>query len=208
MAHLPPSAFGFLPCGRADDGFVPPACRGAGPGSGCVGRSQCLLASKENVMRRILVAVDGTPASREAARTALEFAEHLCQRVTFVHVLPARMAEKPGEAPEFAAFENACEEYAEELLKEACVSAGKRAWSVNSQIAHGEPAAVISALAADEDVDLVIVGARERGSLVRTLLGSVSGELVSRCPKPVMVVPERSSTTKAQPALAAAGADQ
>ncbi|WP_224369106.1 universal stress protein [Hyalangium versicolor] len=159
-------------------------------------------------MRRILVAVDGTAASREAARTALEFAERLCHRVTFVHVLPHRVADEPGEAPEFAAFESACEQYAEDLLKEACSDAGPRSWSVTTQVEHGDPATVISTLAAAEDVDLVIVGARTRGTLARALLGSVSGELMSRCPKPVLVVPERSISTETVSALARAASDR
>jgi nucleotide-binding universal stress UspA family protein len=51
---------------------------------------------------------------------------------------------------------------------------------------------VLTSLAEAEDVDMVIVGARARGSLTRMLLGSVSAELLSRCSKPVLVVPERS----------------
>jgi nucleotide-binding universal stress UspA family protein len=150
-------------------------------------------------MRRILVAVDGSPASQEAALTALQYAEHLGRRVTFVHVLPGRVAGDTGVAPEFAAFECACEQYAQELLKEKCSGAGGRAWSADALVAHGEPVAVLTALAKEEDVDMVIVGARARGSLARALLGSVSSELLSRCSKPVLVVPER-SLSAARPA--------
>lgn len=150
-------------------------------------------------MGRILVAVDGTQASREAAKLALEFAEPLELGVTFVHVLPERVAEEPGEAPEFAAFENACEQYADDLLKETCLTLGDRSCAASSQVEHGDPAEVLSTLAAAEDVELVIVGTRERGPLARSLLGSVSGELMCRCPKPVLVVPERSIPADLQP---------
>jgi nucleotide-binding universal stress UspA family protein len=143
-------------------------------------------------MRRILVAIDGSPASQEAALTALEYAERLGRQVTFVHVLPGRVSEEAGEAPEFAAFESACEQYAEELLRETCTSTARRPASANTLVAHGEPVAVLSALAEAEDVDMVIVGTRARGTLTRALLGSVSAELLSRCSKPVLVVPERS----------------
>jgi nucleotide-binding universal stress UspA family protein len=150
-------------------------------------------------MRRILVAVDGTQASREAARMALEYARGLHSQVTFVHVLPERVAEEAGDAPEFAAFERACEQYAEALLEEACANTDNCPRSVSTLVAHGEPAAVLSTLAKDEDVDLVIVGARARGPLARTLLGSVSGELMCRCPKPVLVVPERAPQEREPP---------
>lgn len=123
---------------------------------------------------------------------ALEYAERLGRQVTFVHVLPGRVAEEAGEAPEFAAFERACERYAEELLRETYSSTVRRPWSANTLVAHGEPVAVLSALAEAEDVDMVFVGTRARGTLARALLGSVSAELLSRCSKPVLVVPERS----------------
>lgn len=150
-------------------------------------------------MRRILVAVDGTQASREAASVALEYAEHLCMRVTFVHVLPARVADQEGDAPEFAAFEAACEKYAAQLLRQACFARGSRSWRADTRVAYGDTVATLCELADEEDVDLVIIGTRARGPLARTLLGSVSGQLLSRCSKPVMVVPEGAAHVAAQP---------
>ena len=157
-------------------------------------------------MRRILVAVDGTEASREAASTALEYAEHLCMQVTFVHVLPPRVAEQEGDAPEFAAFEAACEKYASQLLRKACFSRGSRSWRADTLVVHGETVATLCELAKEPNVDLVIIGTRPRGPWARSLLGSVSGQLLSRCPKPVMVVPERAAHAAAQPEATAAQA--
>ena len=67
-------------------------------------------------------------------------------------------------------------------------------------ILRGEPARAISRAAEAPDVELVIVGARGRGRVARTIFGSVSDALVRRCPKPVMVVRE---DTALQPAAAA-----
>jgi len=149
-------------------------------------------------MRRILVAVDGTSASREAARTALEYAEHLCMQVTFVHVLPERVAEQEGDAPEFAAFEAACEQYAAQLVRQACFARGGRSWQADTRVVHGEPVDALCELAREPDVDLVIIGTRARGPVARVLMGSVSGQLLSRCSKPVLVVPERPAQPQAQ----------
>lgn len=150
-------------------------------------------------MRRILVAVDGTQAAHEAARVALEYAARLGARVTFLHVLPPRVAGQAGEAPEFEAFEEACEAYARKLVAEV-LSLGEQAGTrADSAVAHGEPTAAILTAARAEDVDLVIVGARHRGPLARTLLGSVSAELMALCPKPVMVVPEQLRHAESQP---------
>jgi nucleotide-binding universal stress UspA family protein len=150
-------------------------------------------------MRRILVAVDGTEASHEAASTALEYAEHLCMQVTFVHVLPPRVAGQEGDAPEFAAFEAACEQYAAQLLRKACFARGSRSWRADTRVVHGETVSTLCELAQEPDVDLVIIGTRPRGPWARTLLGSVSGQLLSQCTKPVLVVPERATHAAAQP---------
>jgi nucleotide-binding universal stress UspA family protein len=60
----------------------------------------------------------------------------------------------------------------------------------DTAVAHGDPTQAIVHAASAQDVDLVIVGARHRGPVARPLLGSVSAELIARCPKPVLVVPE------------------
>lgn len=148
-------------------------------------------------MRRILVAVDGTQASHEAARVALEYAGRLDARVTFLHVLPPRVAEWTGDAPDYSAFEKVCEDYAEQLMAEVLQLGGVAGPRTDTEVEYGDPSEVILAAALAEDVDLLIVGARERGSVVRTLLGSVSADVVARCSKPVMVVPERMRSAEA-----------
>ncbi|MBZ4416262.1 universal stress protein [Myxococcus sp. RHSTA-1-4] len=139
-------------------------------------------------MRRILVAVDETEASRDAARMAVEYAERLGARLTFVHVLPP---DSSLEVPEFADFERACEARAAQLLEEACQLTGIPHPQADLQVRHGDPVEVLCAAALAEDVDLVMTGTRERGPLARALLGSVAMRLVSQCSKPVLVVPHR-----------------
>lgn len=149
-------------------------------------------------MRRILVAVDGTRASHSAAQTALDYAVRLGARVTFLHVLPAQVAGVAGEAPDFASFESACEGYAQELLDEAARLGGTAGLSIHTTVEYGDPAEAILTAARAEDVDLVILGSRDRGPLARMLLGSVSSDLIARCAKPVMVVPERSVSVESE----------
>jgi nucleotide-binding universal stress UspA family protein len=146
-------------------------------------------------MRRILVAVDETFASREAARTAVEYAERLGARLTFLHVLPPRVSDDRGlgDAPEFAAFERACAREAQRLVQDACGLMGTRQPEADTRVCYGEPVDALCLAAEAPDVDLVITGTRERGALARALLGSVAARLVSRCCKPVLVVPERSA---------------
>jgi nucleotide-binding universal stress UspA family protein len=147
-------------------------------------------------MRRILVAVDGTRASSGASHLALEYAARLGARVTFLHVLP----EQAGDAPDFAAFESACRTYAEQLVGEAAKRGGASGPSTATAVEYGDPVEVLLGAAKAEDVDLVVIGTRDRGPLARTLLGSVSAALIARSPKPVMVVPERLSPAEPSPA--------
>lgn len=55
-------------------------------------------------------------------------------------------------------------------------------------LADGDPAARL--LAAADDLDLLVLGGRARGPVLRRLLGSVADEVVRRAPCPVLVVPE------------------
>jgi len=141
------------------------------------------------MMRKILVAVDGTTVAREAARVGLELAERLSARVTLLHVLPPSLAEE-GSAPEFAAFEQACEQYARELLEEVLLLTGRPGPRIDTVVLHGEPASAIIQEAEAKDFDLVVLGTRARGALARTLLGSVADEVIRHCHRPVLVVPE------------------
>ncbi|HEX8435262.1 universal stress protein [Archangium sp.] len=147
-------------------------------------------------MRRILVAVDSSPVAREAARVGLELAEGVGAQVTLVHVLPTTVAE--GETADFAAFERACEDYAAGLLAELRHLTGRSGPATDLAVLHGEPVEAICQAAAAAEVDLVIVGTRSRGTLARTLLGSVADTLLKRCPKPLMVVPEAPKQVRAR----------
>lgn len=146
-------------------------------------------------MQRILVAVDGTPVAREAARVGLDLANRMRMRVTLVHVLPPH-----GESgSDFAAFERACEIYASELLEEVRQETGLQGPPTDIAVLHGEPAEAIAQAAEAEDVHMVILGTRARGALARTLLGSVADALLPRSPKPVMVVPESPKRVRVSP---------
>jgi len=156
---------------------------------------------RKHRMRRILVAVDETEASRDAARMAVEYAERLGARLTFLHVLPERVsgAGSSQDAPEFADFERACEVHAARLLEEVCQLTGSPLPLVDTQVRYGDPVEALCTAAQADDVDLVMTGTRERGPLARALLGSVALRLVSQCCKPVLVVPHRQAPLGSHP---------
>jgi nucleotide-binding universal stress UspA family protein len=151
-------------------------------------------------MRRILVAVDGTPVAREAARVGLELAERLGARVSLLHVLPPSLEEH---AEEFEAFEQACEQYARDLLQEMRLVTGRAGPPTETRVARGEPSPAILRTADEVEADLVVLGTRDRSRVARTLLGSVADEVVRRSTRPVLVVPESAQRARAEQEQAA-----
>jgi nucleotide-binding universal stress UspA family protein len=59
------------------------------------------------------------------------------------------------------------------------------------RVAAGDPAEAVARIAAEEAVDLIVVGAR-RGLRARTLRSLLAGDLAATAPCPVLVAPPRS----------------
>ena len=138
-------------------------------------------------MRRILVAVDGSEPSLNAARMAWDIGSRMGARVTLIHariplVYPPEMGWVPG--PE---MEKAQEAYTQEVLRRAVNHLGSAA-NVDTVSVLGSPAEAIAELARTENADLVVIGSRGRGAVARVLLGSVADRLVHICERPVLIV--------------------
>jgi nucleotide-binding universal stress UspA family protein len=139
-------------------------------------------------MKSFLVGVDGSPESDVATKKAMELAKALGARLVLAHV----SAGEGGVAAAYAAAAGVTDmiehDYAPALLAQAerdCRAAGVPSDTSSGQ---GPIAETLAAIAAHEDVEMVIVGHRGRGAVARTLLGSVADRLlqVSHCP--VLVV--------------------
>ena len=105
-------------------------------------------------VRKILVAFDGTEAAYRALEQAVESAQTLDAQIDVVTVLQ----------PEVAAAHQA------EMLID-------RGFDPEIHTPVGDPAAQIARIANDGEYDVVYLGTRGRGSLVRALEGSVSGKV-------------------------------
>lgn len=140
-------------------------------------------------MKRILVGVDGSKESREAARLAAELAR-ATESLLVIATSVAPVIPLEG-APELIAQEQEEErkerEQAKELVKDVAASIGEGV-KVETLVASGAPAIALADLARSGEVDLVVVGHRGRSAVARALLGSVADRLVQISPKPVLVV--------------------
>jgi nucleotide-binding universal stress UspA family protein len=61
---------------------------------------------------------------------------------------------------------------------------------VGTVLEYGTPQHLLAEYAAEQGVDLVVVGTRGRGALSAMLLGSVAGEILAAVPCDILVVRE------------------
>lgn len=158
--------------------------------------------------KSIVVGYDGTHTSREALTWALHSAQQRGLLVTVVHVLTPASAVLVGyPSPALAQPEN-FEPFAEALLQEAAELAAETLpdVTVTTELITGYPAAGL--LSTLEHADRVVLGSRGLGTFSELLLGSVSLELASRAPCPVVVIrPRTISDHQGLPAGVVVGVD-
>jgi nucleotide-binding universal stress UspA family protein len=117
--------------------------------------------------RKVLVALDGSAASRNAARAAAD----AFPQATLVAATIRHGHERLGEA-----------EVARELA-----DAGVEAARHELRTAEGNPAEELLALARNEEVDLVAAGRRGHGPLHELLVGNVAEKLLQLAPCPLLL---------------------
>ena len=146
---------------------------------------------------RIVCGVDGSEHARHAAITALGLADRLGARLTLLHVTPTRtlvpvdslpMTVDPSVYPRSAALAFSESEAAFDSLSPEFTTA-----NADREVRLGQPAVVLTEVAADCNAELIVVGSRGRGAWRSAVLGSVSSEVARCAPCPVMIVPERAA---------------
>ncbi|MDB5895415.1 MAG: universal stress protein UspA [Rhodoferax sp.] len=138
---------------------------------------------------KILLPVDGSDVSLEAVRQAIRMArEGLRVQLVLANVQePAHLYEMMMN-PDPALIERASAEAGADALRGGetlLVSAGL---DYETEVAIGDPAHTIVDIVERFGCDLIILGARDQGSLRSALLGSVAQEVLHASQVPVMVV--------------------
>jgi nucleotide-binding universal stress UspA family protein len=143
---------------------------------------------KEETMKRILIATDGSPAATEAVEFGLELAAEQDATVTFVKVIPMPDWERDlGHGPAGPVPSSTTPaDYA--ALNDACAVADERGIAANSELIAGDPVDVIVSLADSIEADMIVIGSRGRGAVAAALLGSVSRGVLHSTRRPVVVV--------------------
>jgi nucleotide-binding universal stress UspA family protein len=137
--------------------------------------------------RSIVCGVDGTRASRWAARVAGEFARALDRTLVLVHVAEDRPTFPYGDIRLRELSRREAIEAATPMLERTAAAASDV--STEIKVVFGDPANALIAAAHDADAELMVVGSRGRGPIASMMLGSVSAQLAAVAPCPVVVVP-------------------
>jgi nucleotide-binding universal stress UspA family protein len=140
------------------------------------------------VMKRILVAVDGSEPSLKAARMAADVALRFGSKLTLVHVVPKLLLPPDVYGLTLAEVEKEHRAYADRLLENAVASLEEPGLEISTSVLYGSPAEAIAEEAAASDVGMLVVGSRGHGAVARMFLGSVSDRIIHISPKPVLVV--------------------
>ncbi len=140
------------------------------------------------MMKRVLVAVDGSESSLKAVRMAAEVAGRFQARLTLVHVVPRLLLPPDVYGLTIATVGKEHRAYADGVLSKARAVLEDEALDVSTTVLFGAPAEAIAEEAAADDVSMVVVGSRGHGAVARMFVGSVSDRLVHISPKSVLVV--------------------
>ncbi|HEX5069268.1 MAG TPA: universal stress protein [Vicinamibacterales bacterium] len=142
-------------------------------------------------IKRILVPTDFSEPAHAALRLATTFAQEFGSRLYLLHVIPEPYTFPYG--PELSTVPMTdilaqAEEGAREHLDKLAASTALPPDRLVTRALIGTPVDQVLALAAEEDIDLIVLGTHGRGMVGHLLLGSVAERVVRRSPVPVLTV--------------------
>lgn len=148
----------------------------------------------QDPFRRILVATDFSPESGDALRYAASLAQHGAAALILVHVVePLPVAHQPmvERAFDVTAYHASLREAAKTELHGWAPDYVRLGCDTEDVVVLGKPYVEVLRIAAERDVDLIVLGVHGRGALDRLVFGSTTEHLVRRASCPVLTVRPR-----------------
>ena len=143
------------------------------------------------MIRKILIATDGSEHAQRALHYAKESALKWNSELIIVTVVPpisSLLVPTPGFNIEkyMSELENA---YHNVLIKaEEYLNKNSPEIKTYIRLGKGRPANIIIKIAEKENVDLIVMGSRGYGSITGWILGSTSRHVVEHCTKPILII--------------------
>ena len=145
--------------------------------------------------RKILGAYDGTPQSKEALDWAIDLSLPSKAQVCVAKVIEAMSIGEmttlyeAGSSDDLVAYIEEVKETDRRLLEDAMATVGQRKGvAITTALLNGNIAAALIKYAKENDMDMIVAGTKGHGVLEGLLMGSVTRNLVSLSPLPVLVV--------------------
>lgn len=145
-------------------------------------------------MNRLLVPLDGSALAETALPSALGLARRLEAEVHLISIVsdlpPVPLAAGDGELITrwFEAEEGRAEEYLEKVREGLSLSG---TGGIVSHVRSGPVARTLDAVAAELDIDLIVMTTHGRGTWQRAWLGSVADVMIRQGNRPVLLLRER-----------------
>ncbi|MHB8120456.1 MAG: universal stress protein [Methanothrix sp.] len=145
------------------------------------------------MLKKILVATDGSETSMRAAENAVSIGKKAGATVTAVYVVDVhRLAQLPGYAAMPGIKDNLMElmfKEGSEALEEIGDMTRDAGVAYERAVAEGDPGEELLKLCSDPGFDLIVLGTIGKSGLKRFLLGSVAEKVLRHSHVPVLVVP-------------------
>jgi nucleotide-binding universal stress UspA family protein len=141
-------------------------------------------------LRKLLVPTDFSDSARHAFSYGLSFAGEYKAELVLLHVvenLTVGYASDLFPVPMAEVFQE-ISGYAKTELTKLAEEARARGVSVSELVVQGKPSAEIIRHAAENEVDMIVLGTHGKGMLDQALFGSTTERVVRRAPCPVLTV--------------------
>jgi nucleotide-binding universal stress UspA family protein len=147
------------------------------------------------MLKRVLVAVDGSPMSMEAARQGVEAARLAGGQIKAVYVADVhRLAHLPG----YSSFPGIKEKLIELMEKEGSSATGsvrhlteEAGVPFEGEVMQGDPAQELLRASEEWPAELLVLGRVGHSGLAKVILGSVAEKVVRKAGIPVLLVPAK-----------------
>ena len=140
-------------------------------------------------MEKILVPVDGSQHSHKAVHFALSMTEGKEAEMILLNVQPTYNTPNVRRFVSQQQIQEFQEEMGKEVFEAALAEINTSSISIRTKIRTGSPGAEIIAEAKDTGATSIVMGFRGLGAIKRTVLGSVSYNVLHDAPCPVTIVP-------------------
>ena len=142
-----------------------------------------IAANQKAIISKILVAIDGSAASMDAADYATSISKKYNAELYALHVIRGDLAAETSES-----FMTRMTKEAEEYLNKVKVNADEKKVQIKTEIISSiNIAGGILDYAEENNIDLIVIGTRGRSGFKRLLLGSVALHVVTYAHCPVFV---------------------